>query len=52
MSLTSGLREMLAMKFAGSASSRTGSDRRLAPERYGYDRPETQARSVFSGIRK
>ena len=28
----------------------TGSDRRLAPDRNGYDRPETQERRVFSGI--
>ena len=28
----------------------TGSDRRLAPDRNGYDRPETHERRVFSGI--
>jgi hypothetical protein len=39
-------------EFVGSASSITGSDRRLAPDRNGYDRPETHERSVFSGICK
>jgi hypothetical protein len=35
-------------EFAGAASSITGSDRRLAPDRKGYDRPDTQERRVFS----